>query len=242
MTSDEAIALEGVVVVLSAHLDDGVFSLGAAMSRAVRAGSVVTVLTVLAGDPRSTAGPSTWDAACGYASAAAAASGRRLEDDEACRHLGVDPVWLPFDDASYGRPRSDDEIWDAIESRLGNADIVMAPGFPLSHPDHAWLAGLVLARSTRSRLGLYLEQPYAYHYDGPISTRVPAPIDGSIEPLRWRSIRVARRDRRAKRRAVGAYRSQLPSLSDDRFLVARLARYERSRGGETIAWIERRAV
>lgn len=226
-------------MVLSAHLDDGVFSLGAAMSQAARAGAAITVLTVLAGDPRSTQGPSSWDAACGFASAAAAAAGRRLEDEEACRRVGAEPAWLPFDDASYGRARSDEEIWRAIEARLDGADIVMAPGFPLTHPDHAWLAGLVVGRSMRPRLGLYLEQPYGYHHGGPMPTRAPAPIDDRAGSLVWRPIGAAARDRRAKRRALEAYRSQLSSLSDDPSMVARLSRHERRRGGETIAWAGR---
>lgn len=236
MRRDGGIELEGVIVVLSAHLDDAVFSLGAAISCAARGGADVTVLTVLAGDPRSTAGPSAWDSACGYGSAAAAAAARRREDAEACRRVGAAPVWFPFDDGSYGRSETDEEIWRAIEPRLSGADTVMVPGFPLSHPDHAWLARLALGRPTRSRIGLYLEQPYAYHDRDSVPSRVPDPIVGRVGSLAWRPLRAARRDRRAKRRAIAEYRSQLRSLSRRPFLTTRLSMYERRRG-EAAAWI-----
>jgi len=238
VTGDVGVELGGVVVVLSPHLDDGVFSLGASISRAVRVGAEVTVLTVLAGDPGSTGGPSGWDAACGFASAAAAAVGRRREDAEACRRLGATPVWLPFDDMSYGRPHPDEEIWRAIEPHLAGADVVMVPGFPLSHPDHAWLARLALERPLPRRVGLYLEQPYGFHHRGPILARAPVPIVERVGALPWRPLHAGWLERRAKRRAIRAYRSQLSSLSRRRFLVARLSMYERRRRGETAAWIE----
>jgi hypothetical protein len=42
---------------------------------------------------------------------------------------------------------------------------VLAPGFPLVHPDHAWLTQLLLRNFDRTvRVGLYLEQPYAVSY------------------------------------------------------------------------------
>lgn len=227
-----------VVVVLSAHLDDGIFSLGAAISKAARYGADVTVVTVLAGDPRSPADASGWDAACGFTSAAAAAAGRRREDQEACRRVGATPAWLPFDDVSYGSRPPDDEIWDALETHVAGADIVMVPGYPLAHPDHAWLARFVLDRALPGHVGLYLEQPYGFHHRGPIPAAAPEPIAGRAGTLRWRRLGAGRTDRRAKRLAIRAYRSQLPRLSRRRFLAARLSIHERRRGGETVAWIE----
>ena len=150
------------VVVLSPHLDDGVFSLGAAIARTTAANGEVKVVTVLANDPASNARPSVWDAACGFGTVGEAASVRREEDDRACTLVGAEPVWLPFADDDHGGERGDADVWAALEPSIEWADVVVTPGFPLYHPDHAWLTGLVAPRLDRSRrLGLYVEQPYA---------------------------------------------------------------------------------
>jgi LmbE family N-acetylglucosaminyl deacetylase len=98
------------VVVLSPHLDDGVFSLGAAIARTTAANGEVKVVTVFANDPASTEPPSAWDAACGFGSVGEAATVRREEDDRACRLVGAQPVWLPFADDDHGGERVDAEI------------------------------------------------------------------------------------------------------------------------------------
>src|SRR6476620_7604766 len=90
--------LEGRVVVVSVHLDDAVFSVGAALARAARRGADVTVLTVLANDPADESPAREWDAQAGFATAAEAARARREEDSRACELVGATPVWLPFGD------------------------------------------------------------------------------------------------------------------------------------------------
>lgn len=153
--------LRGRVVVISPHLDDGVLSLGAAIARATRAGAEVRVVTVLANDPESPSPASEWDAACGFRSADEAARARRDEDLQACQLVGATPVWLPFGDEEHGREASDEEIYSAI-AEVFDADTLLLPGFPLAHPDHAWLTRLMLERrDVSARIGFYVEQPYA---------------------------------------------------------------------------------
>jgi LmbE family N-acetylglucosaminyl deacetylase len=155
-------AFHGRIVVLSPHLDDAALSLGAGLSRASRTGQEVTSVTVFANDPDSEEPAAEWDAECGFSSAGEAARGRRREDEQACSAIGARPVWLPFTDADHGSHELDDAIVEALAQAVADADVVLAPGFPLAHSDHERLTRLLLEhRPTRGRIGLYVEQPYA---------------------------------------------------------------------------------
>jgi LmbE family N-acetylglucosaminyl deacetylase len=152
----------GEIAVLSPHLDDAALSLGGSIAQATRNGNTVCVVTVFAYDPAQVGPPMEWDAACGFTSAQEAARVRREEDVRACRILGAQPIWLPFADLEYSSDRDEDDIWAAIAEAVGEAEIVLIPGFPLAQPDHLWLTQLVLRRPLPStRIGLYVEQPYA---------------------------------------------------------------------------------
>lgn len=154
--------LEGRVAVLSPHLDDGVLSLGASIAAASRHGAEVRIVTVFAYDPETTAAAAEWDSACGFRSAAEAARVRRAEDALSCACVGATPVWLPFADQEYGDAPDDATLWAAIAEAIGDADVVLTPGFPLAIADHERVTRLVLERLPASTiLGLYVEQPYA---------------------------------------------------------------------------------
>jgi LmbE family N-acetylglucosaminyl deacetylase len=228
----------GPIAILSPHLDDGVLSLGAAIDDWARRGIRVRMVTVLAGDPESNAPAGTWDLTSGFATEGEAARQRREEDRAACTLVGAEPVWLPYGDAQYGRGGDDDRIWAELLEAVGDAPTVLSPGFPLQHPDHAWLGMLALARRDPAwRFGLYVEQPYA------IGSGRPRDHDGRLgfDPS-FGSVRSGIRARRAKRRAMLTYRSQHEQLaqvvsgtwSD---LQQRIASLERDRGGEGIAWV-----
>jgi LmbE family N-acetylglucosaminyl deacetylase len=149
------------IVVLSPHLDDGVFSLGGSIAQATRRGAQVHVVTVFANDPQSDRPASPFDAGCGFRTESEAAAARREEDRRACEFVGAEPVWLTCRDEEYGGEQPDD-VWAALSETIEHADTVVCPGFPLYHPDHVSLTTLVAARLDRSvRLGLYVEQPYA---------------------------------------------------------------------------------
>ena len=206
---------ENPIVVVSPHSDDGVLSLGASMARWARAGERVEMLTVLALDPSSAAPTRGWDERAGFASEGAAARARRDEDAAACAVLGVTPRWLPFGSVDFDRHGDDVAVWAAIEPIVAEARLVLVPGSPLSHPDHAWLHGLVRPRLRSSALALYAEQPYTLRQGG--STYPVSPV--------------GQRDRIAKWRAVRCYRSQLPLLAMTSGL---------RRGPLRLAWAEER--
>lgn len=148
---------------LSPHLDDAAFSVGAYLHERARDGTDVVVITPLANDPYSDGGAGAWDERCGFRSAADAAYARRAEDLRACTALGSVPVWLPFADDTYGRRQSDDEIWTEIVRAVADAELVLLPGYPLALPDHRLITRLVLERRNElpGRLAFYAEQPYA---------------------------------------------------------------------------------
>jgi LmbE family N-acetylglucosaminyl deacetylase len=190
----------GSIVVLSPHSDDGVLSLGASMSRWVRDGRHVELLTVLALNPESVAATSGWDRRGGFRTEGEAARVRQDEDRAACSTLGVTPRWLPFGSVDFDRHGDDEDVRAAVLDAIEDADVVLLPGFPLTHPDHSWLHGLLADRLPRGIVGLYAEQPYTFRsHERPFAPSV-----------------ASHRDRVVKWRAVRAYRSQLPLLAMQR--------------------------
>jgi LmbE family N-acetylglucosaminyl deacetylase len=218
------------IVVLSTHLDDGVLSIGGWMYRAARGGSAITLVTVLAGDPNDARPGSDWDRRSGFSTVGEAATARRAEDRRACAILGLRTSWLPFGDMLQGRGGSDEAVWNALVPLLANADLVLGPGFPLSHPDHAWLATLLHGEGGSLPTGFYAEQPYRHHAGGALGDP-----PGAGEGFRWEPVRLSPRERWAKFRAVRAYRSQLALLSDRRGLARRLG-FAGGDAGEALAW------
>lgn len=237
------------VAVISPHLDDAVLSLGAALCEAATAGTDVAVVTVLAGDPAESCAPTRWDRSAGFRTAGEAAQRRRQEDARACELIGARPVWLPF---PYGENRGgenrggldEDAIWEAVSGVTGNAEAVLLPGFPLTNPDHAWLASLLLRhRLPNQRIGLYLEQPYV-RWRKIEQPYVPEGLERFVGgQLAWKAIEADGAARRLKRRACHAYASQVRLLRPRQLslpLEWRVALYEARAGGETIAWLEDR--
>jgi LmbE family N-acetylglucosaminyl deacetylase len=242
-----------VLAVISPHLDDAALSLGGALAAAARHGVSVVVVTVFAGDPESLAPAGAWDSRCGFQTEGDAARVRRAEDARACDILGARPVWLPFKDESYAmgeRPTA-----DAIEAAVANADTVFFPGLPLRHPDHALVSSWAGRFASSARVGFYLEQPYLIWEVVGALRRAPrlrlqarlalasrrarllqeqaiAAVDDDRRC--WGAAPASAADRRLKRRAVRAYASQFPHLG--RPLVHQIALWERSFGGEGIAW------
>jgi LmbE family N-acetylglucosaminyl deacetylase len=214
-------SLRGRVVVISPHLDDAVFSLGATIANATRSGSRVEVLTVFGCDPGSYAPANGWDKRGGFETEGSAARARREEDRAACELVGAEPHWLSFRGGGYTPHKDGEAIRAAIAERLSSADSVLVPGFPLRNDDHAWLAGLLAEYPPPgARLGRYVEQPYAY------MVRREEPRTGA-----WTKRGVSLGDQLRKRRAVRQYRSQLPLLS---LGAARL--YLMLAQGEAISW------
>lgn len=220
------------VVVVSPHLDDGILSLGAAISCAARKGADVTVLTVLAGDPTSTAPAGPWDSRAGFRTAGEAARARREEDAHACKLVGARAVWLPYSDHQYARGGDEADVRAAVLDAVGDADVIL-PGFPLLHEDHRWLRDVLESVVPAERVAVYTEQPYAASWTerpglGPASDPGRYPQERA-----WQHLRAGLPDQLRKLRACLAYGSQLPLLGDG--VLASILRYELRVGGETVA-------
>jgi LmbE family N-acetylglucosaminyl deacetylase len=185
------------VVVVSPHSDDGVLSLGASMARWARSRRQVELLTVFALDPDSSAETGGWDERAGFRTEGEAALARREEDRRACAVLGAAPRWLPFGSVDFDRHGDEDDVWRAVRDGVDGAELVLVPGEPLTHPDHAWLHELLVDRLPSDIVGLYAEQPYTSRQGA--RPFAPAPLGA--------------RDRIAKWRAIREYRSQLTLLA-----------------------------
>ena len=148
---------------MSPHLDDAVLSLGGTigeMTQIVR----VDVVTMFAYNPEVPGLVDPWDIATGFATSRDAAAARRDEDSAACRVLGANPVWLPFD-APMPPPDSDDLIamHDALRDALSMYSAVAIPGFPcciirttaqsLGSSRPSWTDRRGLRRMRNSRIG-----------------------------------------------------------------------------------------
>jgi LmbE family N-acetylglucosaminyl deacetylase len=228
------------LVVVSPHLDDAILSLGASIARAARAARKIDVLTVFAGAPESTAPAGGWDRRGGFSTEGDAATARRLEDREACTIVGAEPTWLSFPDADYAATRDAETVWSAVAGVVDGAGAVLIPGFPLTNADHAWLARTLLRRPLPcGQIGLYAEQPYRYTERG--RSRRPRTPDFVPQPeSRWLRPAARMRDRSAKRRAILAYRSQMPLLTFSRDgwrKLDRMLRHEGLRRGERVVWL-----
>lgn len=120
-------------LVISPHLDDGVFSCGALLAGAP--GSIVA--TVFAGvPPRGTPAP-PWDRQAGFASGDAAILARRAEDRQACALLGAQPVWCNLLDHQYETPCSMDAVRAVLAPLVQrHTDATVLAPLGLFHSDH----------------------------------------------------------------------------------------------------------
>ena len=233
------------MVVVSPHLDDAVFSLGASMRAASRRGVRVDVLTVLSGNPDSATPSDTHNAKAGFATAGEASRARRVEDEEACRAVEARALWLPFADDANEPSDGDESIIAALADCLRVYDAVLLPGFPLEHRDHQRISRLAIAAlPPDSVVGLYVEQPYASWRAFSRKTLRPGPAaDRSAlddiglnltSEADWQRTASAPSDWAMKLRAAGAYRSQLPVLR--KAPRARILAHELMHRGERIRW------
>ncbi len=232
--------LLGRVVIVSPHSDDAVMSLGATIAWAAQAGAKIEILTVFSLITTSSAPTGPWDKSCGFDTEGEASTARREEDRQACRILGATPRWLEFGAEPYERRGTDEDISYAVQAATEGADLVLIPGYPLLHPDHAYLSELVLRKGVSGRRTvLYTEQPYAYtHNKSPQGSAVAPALAALLgAPIAWTRVRTERAHRQAKLKAVRCYRSQLRRLGLRNIGLYRMLWREASQGGEAVAWI-----
>ena len=137
---------------------------------------------------------------------------------------------------------TEDDLWRSVSNFCDGADTVLLPGFPLVHPDHVWLTDLLLRRGLPcTRVGLYVEQPYAFNRRLALRPSLREPLAPLIpDGVEWSGVPVTAGKRVEKWKAVRAYRSQLPALglSLPRGLrLERMLLYEHRHGGEVVGWL-----
>ena len=227
--------LVGRIVVVSPHLDDGVLSLGATMWTAACHGAHIELLTVFGGDPESEATAGGWDLRAGHRTEGESARARREEDRRACAILGVTPVWLPFGSVDYERHAPDDTVIESILAMAEDADTILFPGSPLTHPDHHRLVQLVGGQTPTRQCGWYAEQPYTRRTG--LEPSMPEwLVDELGQAPTFERLRASTRARLAKWRAIREYRSQLSLLGMSRSV--RRGPLSFVRIPEAVAWSE----
>jgi len=194
------------LVVVSPHLDDGVFSCGDLLARSRRS----TVITVCTGLPEDFTRLTSWDQRCGFRSAASAIASRREENREALRLLGSRNLELGLPDSQYVRdwqpyiPLLRESLKSAIE-RLHPDRVVVPLG--LFHDDHIRVSDVML-----SLLYRFPVLEWTAYEDVPYRAR-PNVVLQRLSVIEQRGIQASRvsapcrSDR--KSRAVWAYGSQL---------------------------------
>jgi LmbE family N-acetylglucosaminyl deacetylase len=202
------------LIVLSPHLDDGVFSCGEAIASAGRA----VVITVFAGMPSAGSQLTAWDAACGFQSGDAVMAARRREDENALDRLGAIPLWLDFLDAQYGPRPSPTDIAPYLFAAIRAAwkeRWINRVCFPLGlfHSDHVLVheATLdVIDEFPDAEWVLYEDMPYRSVDD--LRDRAVDRLHGQgIQTALFPSPRTGDGQHR-KRDAVACYASQLRGL------------------------------
>jgi LmbE family N-acetylglucosaminyl deacetylase len=200
------------LAVISPHLDDAVFSCGAAL--AAHPGSLV--ITVLAGAPADGARSTEWDTRCGFRDAAEAVAERRREDAAALAILGARPRWLDFMDSQYGPAPERAEIAAALATVLDEVEpaFVLYP-LGLFHEDH-----LLVHAASRDALAAREHVPALAYEDalyrslpGLLQKRLAALAHAGVEatpmPLTSSGHQTGVALATLKARAVAAYASQL---------------------------------
>lgn len=204
---DGAPAEQGGIVVLSPHFDDAVLACGAFL--AGRPGA--TVLTVCAGLPPPEMPAPDWDRRCGFRSARQAVLARIDENRQALGLLRAVGRQLAMLDSQYGGQCA------GLSPRLARELAEMRPALVLMplglfHDDHIRVSNAAL------RVRRWLGPGMSWvAYEDALYRRRPGLVQRRLATLRDRGVRATpwltvAADLPIKRRAVGAYASQLGPL------------------------------
>jgi LmbE family N-acetylglucosaminyl deacetylase len=203
--------LEGRLLVLSPHLDDGVFSCG----RLIASHPSCVVATVFAGRAPATQKLTDWDRACGFADGDDVIGARREEDRAALYVLGAAPIWLDFLDSQYGRAPSVETIAAEIAGILEYMQPT-AVVYPLGlfHSDH-----LLTHRAARMAAARYPQAQWVAYEDA-LYRCIPDELSARRNELQRARLRLQKVEppqvsgaERRKREAVQCYASQLRALA-----------------------------
>ncbi|NLP60274.1 PIG-L deacetylase family protein [Paraburkholderia sacchari] len=220
------------LVVVSPHLDDAVLGCGSLL--ASFGGSVVC--TVFAGEP-AVARRTPWDEASGFRDSHEAMRARPREDECALACCGAKPLRLKFVDAQYGAEEPPETIAAALAEvfeRVGQHGRFL-PVFPLGlwHRDHECVGAACRLLLRTRRIAECIA------YEDAIFRAIPGALDEGLARIEaallcaspWHPHALdaspGRQLAALKRRAVGAYPSQLRAFGHYPPDVARAERYWR---------------
>ncbi len=209
-----------VLLALSPHLDDAVFSAGGGLTARADAGWRVVVATLFTGG---VAEPQGFALACqldkGLGPEVDYMALRRREDEIACAGLGLHPVHLPLREAPHRGYRSAAELFqpprpeDPAQPTLARIvtglvdahapDEVWAPRALGGHVDHVLVHRAARASVPAVRLRWWTDWPYA-------DRSSPADPEAlTVAALAWAETALSPAARRRKADACAAYASQI---------------------------------
>jgi LmbE family N-acetylglucosaminyl deacetylase len=217
---------------LSSHLDDAALSCGGLIRRQALGGTQVLVVTVFAGAPPSgNLSPFAAETHARWGSDRSPVATRRDEDRRAMVQLGADCLHLDYPDAIYRGQgssflySSDQELFGPVnpadsnlssqvataiaDIRSSQDSVVYAPLSVGNHVDHQLVRDALLSLGAAAG-GVVFYEDYPY-------VDQPGALTSALEALRTRvweseSHPLDERCLNAKIEAIGAYRSQMPSL------------------------------
>jgi LmbE family N-acetylglucosaminyl deacetylase len=198
------------LLVVSPHLDDGVFGCGELL--AAHPGS--TVITVFAGRPDYGDEPTEWDRSSGFHAGDDVVGARRMEDRAALAVLGASPLWLDFLDSQYLHSPTAEEIAPVLADAIRRVQLSVVL-FPLGlfHSDHELVhqAGLLAMELVPERRWFGFEDAMYRRVDNRLEERLRG-LEAAGDNLR-----IARTDTPRRvgptRRAIEQYASQLRALA-----------------------------
>lgn len=185
-----------------AHADDSVLSAFAVLHRARR--HAVDIVACAGAPPDGALG--SWDERCGFGSGVAAMTARRAEHRALFTLLGIPTVMLDLDDGQYG-PASAKGFSQAVDRAIAvcaasSADALVTHRADAFHPDHR------LAAAVAGQIAATLTLPMMQVCDRPYVECSRGRCDNGCGSI----VRLSEDEWKAKRAAVGAYRSQLSAL------------------------------
>jgi LmbE family N-acetylglucosaminyl deacetylase len=210
-------------VFLSPHLDDAVLSCG----QVIAGNAPSTVVTIMAGHPRSEAVLTPYDKSCGFANSVEAMRTRQNEDRMACAVLGAETIHCSGLDVQY-RQEGRGSAWRDTLTQLewlvmtggagpgfGKEDVWFIP-MGLEHQDHGIVADVAMNFCKKNGFAAYVYE------DLPYRVLLPEVAMKRFKDLWNRGVitepledpaRVT--DRSQKREAILRYESQLVALDVD---------------------------
>lgn len=208
-------------VFISPHLDDAVLSCG----QVIAGNKPSTVVTILAGLPRSPSLLTPYDDSCGFKTSAKAMLARQNEDRVACAKLGAEVIHCTGLDYQYRQPshtgfrdtltQLEWLVTRGVGPEYGVEDTWFIP-MGMEHADHAMVADVAMSFCKKQGFNTYVYE------DLPYRVLLPEVAMARFKDLWARGVitepledpaRVM--DRELKREAISRYESQLVALDVD---------------------------